>query len=781
MAKANNKVSDKEKLSIHREIGEYLLAILRATPKVADEDQEKKAIDDSFTAENLEKLRKLKQPDSETVTGIKDSEGRFQTLGTTDDLTSSVLQSRVIVHDPFAIVGTAAGAAILEQKVDVEDLLKGATTPAELDESQKLLNEMAEKQRIEATNAASESSWARRTLKQEALPAQSRRAKAAAAREEEAVTVRPFLAGSGNPYANIGKPVVREALPQNRLNNPNDVAQLQQSSSKLAMDQLTNSPFRENADRRKHHHNTEEPKMIFTSTFTPDPKMFNFDGEDKEKAANEPQQGTMLSLPPSMSPSAMASGLEVTGDFTAGPTIKPIASSRNMNSLNRPMPPRPQQAQAPAAKATETIAPYAASMKPRLDLNLVFAHRPCDTQVPIYSPILDNLYRPVSKRKVELYSSPLKMAARSNKKEETSPSSHGFSSFKAMGDFNKLQLAQTYYESASDTFRPPLTVLAREINAISAQLPFSFFANPEREYELLSPWAIFIERNATPLNFSKPEVKIAASTSLLDGPKSTGYLIAGSTPSRAISVSTTSSKLDLPSLLQPMHQGRNDVDITNAAILLLKLSSNQSYGQTNRMVNTAIDIADELAIKDPKAKNSIKYGTIFRDIGEIEILFGDEPEEKLQGLLEYLDSEDFQQDTAEKFEKFIPPQWMTLTPHSISPEEYTTLRLHAQRSEEMLKPIASMRYLCPIVRAHHERWDGKGFPDGLKGESIPLAARIIAICDAYMALTNARTFRKANKPKEALDLIMLGSGTAFDPKLVEIFAKVIKKRSVFGF
>ncbi|MBQ7528886.1 HD domain-containing protein [bacterium] len=779
MAQAENKITDKDKLNIHREIGEYLLDILRVALETSSSEQEKKAVSDSFTAENLQKLRKLKQPESETVTGIKDSEGRFRALGTTDDLTSSVLQTRVITEDPFAIVGTAAGAAILDQEVDVEDLLKGATTPAELNESQKLLNEMAEKQRIELSNASSESSWARRTLKQEALPTQSRRAKAAAAKEEESVVVRPFLAGLGNPYANIGKPVVREALPQNRLNNPNATTQLQQSSSKLAMDQLTRSPFRENADRRKHQNNAEEPKMIFTSTFTPAPKMFNFDREDKKEATNEQQQGTMLSMPPSMPPSAMASGLEVTGDFTAAPAIKPISAPNPMNRLNRPVPPRPQQSQASATKAEETISPYAASMKPRLDLNLIFARRPCDTQVPIYSPILDNLYRPVSKRKVELYSSPLKMTARSKKNEETSPSSQGFSSFKAMGNFNKLQLAQTYYESDSDAFRPPLTVLAREINTISAQLPFSFFADSEREYEPLTPWAVFIEKNAAALKFSRPEIKLASSTSLLNGPKSTGYLIAGSTPSRAVSVNS-SSKLDLPSLLQPMYS-RNDTDIVNAAILLLKLSSNQSFGQTNRMVNTAIDMADELVIKDPKARNAIKYGTIFRDIGEIEILFGNEPEEKLQGLLEYLDSEDFQQDTAEKFEKFTAPQWMTLTPHSISAEEYTTLRLHAQRSEEMLKPIASMRYLCPIVRAHHERWDGKGFPDGLKGESIPLAARIIAICDAYMALTNTRTFRKANKPKEALDLIILGSGTAFDPKCVEVFAKVIKKRSVFGF
>jgi HD-GYP domain-containing protein (c-di-GMP phosphodiesterase class II) len=76
---------------------------------------------------------------------------------------------------------------------------------------------------------------------------------------------------------------------------------------------------------------------------------------------------------------------------------------------------------------------------------------------------------------------------------------------------------------------------------------------------------------------------------------------------------------------------------------------------------------------------------------------------------------------------------------------------------------------------HHERWDGKGYPAGLKGEEIPLGARIIAVADVYQALTSNRPYRKAFSKKAAMDMIRKDSGTHFDPKVVDMFLKLIGK------
>ncbi len=74
-----------------------------------------------------------------------------------------------------------------------------------------------------------------------------------------------------------------------------------------------------------------------------------------------------------------------------------------------------------------------------------------------------------------------------------------------------------------------------------------------------------------------------------------------------------------------------------------------------------------------------------------------------------------------------------------------------------------------IALTHHERWDGSGYPFGLRGEKIPLAGRICAICDVYDALTSKRPYKEASPPEEALDYIRTASGTHFDPELVEAF------------
>jgi HD-GYP domain-containing protein (c-di-GMP phosphodiesterase class II) len=81
------------------------------------------------------------------------------------------------------------------------------------------------------------------------------------------------------------------------------------------------------------------------------------------------------------------------------------------------------------------------------------------------------------------------------------------------------------------------------------------------------------------------------------------------------------------------------------------------------------------------------------------------------------------------------------------------------------------------VRFHHERWDGRGYPDGLEGVRIPLASRIIAVCDSFGAMTCDRPYREAMEPEEALDELRRGSGRQFDPDVVQALLMVIERNT----
>ncbi len=110
-------------------------------------------------------------------------------------------------------------------------------------------------------------------------------------------------------------------------------------------------------------------------------------------------------------------------------------------------------------------------------------------------------------------------------------------------------------------------------------------------------------------------------------------------------------------------------------------------------------------------------------------------------------------------------------------EEYEIIKKHPQIGAEIIRPIHFLKELIPIILYHHEKYDGKGYPDGLKGEEIPLGARIVAIADVYQALIADRPYRKAYSKKEALEIIREGSGTQFDPEIVEVFMEIIQSKN----
>jgi len=109
----------------------------------------------------------------------------------------------------------------------------------------------------------------------------------------------------------------------------------------------------------------------------------------------------------------------------------------------------------------------------------------------------------------------------------------------------------------------------------------------------------------------------------------------------------------------------------------------------------------------------------------------------------------------------------------LTPHEFTQIQLHPEKSAELVRMIPNPRDTLLAIRHHHERVDGKGYPDGLSGDDIPLCARILAVADAYDALTSERSYRQAYGREEALKILMAGIGTQWDAKVVDATIKAL--------
>ncbi|MFH1191761.1 MAG: diguanylate cyclase [Candidatus Omnitrophota bacterium] len=108
-------------------------------------------------------------------------------------------------------------------------------------------------------------------------------------------------------------------------------------------------------------------------------------------------------------------------------------------------------------------------------------------------------------------------------------------------------------------------------------------------------------------------------------------------------------------------------------------------------------------------------------------------------------------------------------------KEFEEIKKHPQIGADIIRPIKFLRDLIPFIFYHHERWDGKGYPSRIKGEDIPLGARVIAIADVYQALISDRPYHKAFTKSAAIEIIKKSSGTQFDPRVVSAFLKVVSK------
>jgi HD-GYP domain-containing protein (c-di-GMP phosphodiesterase class II) len=177
--------------------------------------------------------------------------------------------------------------------------------------------------------------------------------------------------------------------------------------------------------------------------------------------------------------------------------------------------------------------------------------------------------------------------------------------------------------------------------------------------------------------------------------------------------------------------------VVKGIVSALELKDPYTRGHSERVSEYSIILAESLHIYGKDDLKLISYACLLHDVGKVHI-----------------------------------PDIILTKPFKLTEEEYEIVKKHPIVGANAIKNIEGMELCLDIVLYHHERWDGKGYPEGLKEMQIPLTARIAAIADSFDAMTSHRSYRGALTAEQARDQIVQGKGTQFDPALVDIFLEV---------
>jgi ribonuclease P protein subunit RPR2 len=181
----------------------------------------------------------------------------------------------------------------------------------------------------------------------------------------------------------------------------------------------------------------------------------------------------------------------------------------------------------------------------------------------------------------------------------------------------------------------------------------------------------------------------------------------------------------------------------------------RSYTATVRALSNAVEARD--AYTGKHAERVAAYGIeIARAVG---LAHPDAPEIEFGFLLHDIG-------------KVAIPDAILYKPAALTDEERRRMCKHPEIGAEIVRGIEFLQEPAKVVRWHHERWDGSGYPDGLRGEEIPLAARIFAVADVLDALTTDRPYRPASTLARAREMIVAGAGTQFDPRVIQGFNSI---------
>jgi len=184
-------------------------------------------------------------------------------------------------------------------------------------------------------------------------------------------------------------------------------------------------------------------------------------------------------------------------------------------------------------------------------------------------------------------------------------------------------------------------------------------------------------------------------------------------------------------VVELMHQAR-DVSIQGIWSLVQALEARDAYtrGHSENVTRYAVGIAEAMELT-PRNVEIIRRGAMVHDIGKIGV-----------------------------------PDAILQKPGKLTPEELATMQSHPLAGVRILQEMSAMELELPLVRCHHERWDGHGYPEGIAGEAVPLGARIIAVTDTLDAITSDRVYRKGRDFRTALEIVVSEAGKQFDADIV---------------
>ncbi len=183
------------------------------------------------------------------------------------------------------------------------------------------------------------------------------------------------------------------------------------------------------------------------------------------------------------------------------------------------------------------------------------------------------------------------------------------------------------------------------------------------------------------------------------------------------------------------------LEITLALARAVDVRDTYTSDHSERMADLAVAVARRIGL-DEEAIHHIRLAALLHDIGKIGV-----------------------------------PDTILHKPGPLIGEEWAIMKKHPEIGAEIVAPIRKLRPVAEIILAHQERYDGSGYPRGLKGTEIPLGARILAVVDAYSAMTEDRVYRKAMSPEEAIAELKRCAGTHFDPQIVEVLLHVLEEAS----
>ena len=169
-----------------------------------------------------------------------------------------------------------------------------------------------------------------------------------------------------------------------------------------------------------------------------------------------------------------------------------------------------------------------------------------------------------------------------------------------------------------------------------------------------------------------------------------------------------------------------------ALALAIEAKDDMTAAHLKRVQIYAVEMAKELQLSEAEVK-AIEAASLLHDIGKLAV-----------------------------------PEYIISKPGKLTPEEFDKMKIHPIVGAEILERVSFPYPVVPMVRSHHEKWDGSGYPDGLKGEEIPIGARILSAVDCLDALASDRQYRRAVPLDKAMEMVELESGKAFDPKIVKL-------------